>query len=415
MNALISQPEAQQLVEVELILSCARVRAEKNGVERVKDLARREIDWELLVRMAYPQGMVPLLYQVLGTTCPEAVPKEVLEQLRDYFHANARRNLALASELVRLVALFRAQDIRVIPFKGPILATLAYRDLMLRPIGDLDLLVPEQELPRATALLVAQGYEGRFGWDWATSFVREGGVEVDVHCRFGPPWEPSPATFDALWSRRRTVPLLGTAVPTAAPEDLLVILSIQFLRDCRARLRRLIQICDMAMLIRNQPGLDWAFALELARAAGARRALLLDLLLAEHLLGAGLPPLVVQQVQRDRVVRQLANEVQGRFFGAERVDSRWGPWRWDTLFYLRARERLRDKVAYLGPLIPRLLRFAVTPTDRDQALVRLPARLGFLYYLVRPVRILGQWVRTGEIFARPKRGRSLEHRQRPPG
>lgn len=413
MSAPISQLNVPQPSEVELILSCARLRVEQRGVERVQASARRELDWDLLVRMAYAHGMVPLLYHVLSTACAEAVPREALEQLRDYFRTNARRNLALASELVRLLALFRARDIRAIPFKGPIIAATAYRDLMLRPIGDLDILVSEQELPRATEVLVSQGYDGRFGWDWATSFVREGGVEVDLHARFGPPWDPRPASFDALWSRRRSVPLVGTTVLTAAPEDLLLILSIQFLRDCRARRRRLIQICDTAMLIRSHPELDWAYLLEVAGAAGARRALLLDVLLADSMLGAGLPPLVEQEVRRDRVARQLANEVEGRFFEPERADARWGPWRWDTPLYLRARERVRDKIAYLGPLIPRLLRFALTPTDRDQALVRLPSRLGFLYYLVRPVRILRQWMRTGEIFARSRR-RAFEQSERPP-
>ena len=49
-------------------------------------------------------------------------------------------------------------------------------------------------------------------------------------------------------------------------------------------------------------------------------------------------------------------------------------------FNLRARTRARERLRYF--------RFILTPTDGDLASVQLPARLGFVYYLLRPFRLL---------------------------
>jgi hypothetical protein len=89
------------------------------------------------------------LYQSLNTTCPEAVPKANLAQLRNYFHANAQRNLFLTQELLKLLTLFKTNGISAIPYKGPVLAVAVYGNLALRQFGDLDILVHKRDVLRA--------------------------------------------------------------------------------------------------------------------------------------------------------------------------------------------------------------------------------------------------------------------------
>ncbi|GAG91885.1 unnamed protein product, partial [marine sediment metagenome] len=84
---------------------------------------------------------MPLLYQSLKKTCPEAVPDDTLEQLRAYFLTNAKRNLFLTGKLLRLLELLKDNGILAVPFKGPVLAESVYGDLSLRQFADLDILV----------------------------------------------------------------------------------------------------------------------------------------------------------------------------------------------------------------------------------------------------------------------------------
>ena len=53
--------------------------------------------------------MMSLLYWHRDTTCPEAVPRDTLHQLRNHFRENTHSNIFLTGELLRLLNLFEAQ------------------------------------------------------------------------------------------------------------------------------------------------------------------------------------------------------------------------------------------------------------------------------------------------------------------
>jgi hypothetical protein len=55
-----------------------------------------------------------------------------MEVLRRHYERNARRNIYLAAQLALLLEALRAENIPAIPYKGPVLAALAYGDLTLR-------------------------------------------------------------------------------------------------------------------------------------------------------------------------------------------------------------------------------------------------------------------------------------------
>ena len=87
-----------------------------------------------------------------------------------------------------------------------------------------------------------------------------------------------------------------------------------------------------------------------------------------------LPPMALAA---DSVVGSLAADIVRYLFTPELTPSGLvGYFR----FQLKARRRLRDKVNYL--------RFVITPTDEDLSRIALPAPFTFIYYLMRPVRML---------------------------
>ena len=79
----------------ELLICCARVCMDAETAGRIRELLEHAIDWAYLLRTARLHGMMPLQYRHLNATCPEAVPGPILEELREHFHSNARRNLYL--------------------------------------------------------------------------------------------------------------------------------------------------------------------------------------------------------------------------------------------------------------------------------------------------------------------------------
>ena len=147
--------------EVEVLLACARTPRRSDTADQIRALLREETDWKYLLRVAREHRVVPLLFSHLNATCPEAVPEAALNELRNHSHENTRRNLLLTGELLKLLNLFEAHGICVIPFKGPTLAAMAYGNLALREFDDLDILVRKQDVPRAEELLVSMEYRSQ--------------------------------------------------------------------------------------------------------------------------------------------------------------------------------------------------------------------------------------------------------------
>ena len=141
-----------------MLLYCARTYLETQEAKQIKSLVRKGIEWTYLVGIARTHAVMPLLYRTLHSTCPDAVPNEILEQLRDHFYANAGRNLFLTKELLKLLHLFEAHKIPAIPYKGPVLAASIYGNLALREFGDLDILVHERDYQHAQHCSSAKGF-----------------------------------------------------------------------------------------------------------------------------------------------------------------------------------------------------------------------------------------------------------------
>jgi hypothetical protein len=330
------------------------------------------LDWVRLLQLACRHGVLPCLYRSLHTLSPNIVPQDGLTALRHHFQANAQRNLFLTGTLLKLLRLLEAHGIAALPYKGPVLAALAYGNVALRQFGDLDLLVRPQDADRAKALLWAQGYRWLDGHP-PTHFPRllkvyelvspDGHVLVELH------WALTSATFffpldpASLWTRLETVSLLETPVRSLAPEDLLLILCVH---GAKHHWSRLGWICDVAAVLQAAPQLDWARCLAQARQLGGTRMLALGLRLAHDLLGARLPTEVGRWIQAEAVVSWLAVQVWARLFAAASPPHAWD----HPAFYLRLRERVRDRLPCYLYLLYRTLLPAVLKNrlGRDQRL-----------------------------------------------
>src|SRR5262249_4765077 len=160
------------------------------------------------IRTALHHGVMPLVYRSLDTACPDAVPKTVMDQLRDHFNANALNNFLLTEELLELLNLFESQRVRAIPYKGPALATSVYGNLLLRQFVDLDILVRERDYLRTQHLLISQGFRLTIEHEWEAEFTdKKGRVAVDLHKRMRSQEFHAPLNFDYVSKRLQSIDL----------------------------------------------------------------------------------------------------------------------------------------------------------------------------------------------------------------
>lgn len=351
------------------------------------DFARAgSFDWEYVARLAHRHAVVPLVYRALQTFARGAAPEHVRNSLSAKYRANAARNVLLAGELLRVLSLFESGGVRALAYKGPALAVAAYGDLSLRRFVDLDVIVRARDVERASGLLRDSGYAAQgltpeqestaARTQHAVSYARDGGrLLIELHSNVSTKDFADVSFDEGAWARASRVSILNGSVAAPSAEDLLLALCVH---GTKHLWERLAWVCDVAWLVNSNPGLDWPAVFGRASTARVERMLVLGLALARGLAGAELPEEVSSKVSEDEAARRLASDAARRMFdGAEYKPA--GFLR-SVGFNLRARARARERLRYF--------RFILTPTDGDLASLQLPARLGFVYYLLRPFRLL---------------------------
>jgi len=375
--------------EHSLLLDCAATRLDAARRARIKARLAESIDWLYLVETAARHGVMPLLTVNLRAVCSGAVPAAVLDDLQTRFRKNTISNLLLASETRSLLNLFAAHGIRAIPFKGATLAAAAYGDVALRQFHDTDLWIGRDDAVKAKQLLVAQGYrpDHHLTPSAEAAFLKsecEYAFKKIVYVELQ--WEIVPRRYsftindESLWQRAQQIDIEGAIFPVLAAEDLLLILCAHGTKHGWSRLA---WIVDIGELIASHATFDWQAVARHARRLGGQRMLRLGLALAHQLTGATLPAEIAEQIATDRVVKQLAAQVGESLFDGVK-DAPNGVE--NTRFYIRARERWRDRWRCY-------LRNAFAPSVNDLTAMRLPRPLFFLYPLLRPIRLLVKYRR----------------------
>lgn len=359
-------------------------------VARARELLDENLDWDFILRSSQRHGVAALVYRTMNDSLAGVVPEERLAQFRESYRHNAARGLFLTSELLTILERFAEHDISAIPYKGPALAVKAYGDASLRSYVDLDILVRKRDVRRASAVLAEMGYDPHFkiSAEQEPAFLRLSYVQlftrgdkrtgVELHWNVAPRFFSFALDADELWERLEVLMLGGVRVNVPASEDMILTLCVHAAKDLWERLE---WVCSIASLARAK--IDWELLLERARRCGAERMVLLGLWLAQDLFQTRLPDVVKERLSLDRSVEKIGAGVRERLFDESIAPPRGlAP---KIAFHLKLKERASDKLRYC-------FLFAATTTPVDWAEVSLPKPLGFIYYFLRPYRLVKKYV-----------------------
>ena len=375
--------------EDQILLYVARPAPDEKTNQQLRQFFESDLDWTYLLATAERHCVIPLLHRHLSETT--AVPSQALKQLQHANNQNTNSNLFLTGELVKLLHFLQANKIQAVPFKGPTLALAAYGDIGLRQFADLDILINKTDLSKVKQLLTDHGFRphpelsrpqeaalSRFDCAW--NFVNARKVMVDVHWSLIERHYACAVDVNGLCDRLQPITIAGKQMVTLSTEDLLLALCLHGFTHFWDRLG---WICDVAWLLEREKQIDWKLLMQDAERLGCRRILLLGLLLASDLLQAPLPPEILIAVNNDPTVTTIAKQVKEQLFTGP-TDST-GMLN-EARLLISLRERKRDQ-------FKSLFRLLLTPRRGDWMWLTLPGPLGFLYYLVRPLRLAGKYGR----------------------
>jgi hypothetical protein len=292
-------PEARVLLAS---LHQDRSRLEKSGIENLSP-----DQWSELVTLAGQQRVRPLMHQrLLETGRWKAAPESAWKRLGDECRLIAMRKMRMHAELAHILTTLAAADIPTIVLKGAYLGPTVYKNIALREMSDLDIMVPRNQLESAVALVMAQGYEGihKFSVEsdaraghHVTRLIKGHVAAVEVHWALTPPCDQTASDPQPLWWRARPVILPGATAFSLSSADLLLHLCVHtsFQHQFEFGLR---PSCDIACVIAHEgDALDWSEVVSTSERHGWSRGVALALRLARDLVGADVPDSALRQMR----------------------------------------------------------------------------------------------------------------------
>ncbi|MEO0011716.1 MAG: hypothetical protein RLZZ535_105 [Cyanobacteriota bacterium] len=395
----INSPLIINKPEIQLLLGCARTQVDELTQVRIKNLVEQEIDWNYLILMAKRHGLIPLLFYNLNKLCREAVPQPIFSDLEQYFKIHTRRSLILTNELLQILDIFKANNIQAIPFKGSTLAISAYKSLALRQFCDLDILIDKQDTINCLELLTSIGYSlPKFidkldqkpyikNYLFLESDTCQKGYDL-IH-------ETKNIAIDLQWSlteKRKSkyfsidlqnlknnltyINIAGRQIAQFSNEDMLLFLCFHGSKHCWQSLR---WICDVAEFIQAHPHLDWQKVEMQAKELKCQTMLWLTLFLVSDLLATSLPNDLLVKMQTKHRAYLLAQKVYELIFS--RNFTQWE----DYLFIFSITDSWRGKYQFITSLL-------FTPTEKEWKFFKLHNSLTFLYYFIRPFRLIKEYL-----------------------
>ncbi|MEM7796029.1 MAG: nucleotidyltransferase family protein [Cyanobacteria bacterium P01_C01_bin.118] len=396
MNDLITTEISPELV---LILQCARHHLGSKCQYQLQRLVNHpELDWSKVLKLASFHRLLPILHKVLSSDQSLKIPDSILKALHSYQLKNIHKNFSLLKELKDFLGVLDAHHIKAITFKGPMTAVSAYGDLSLRSFSDLDLLVHPDDFLRLRTIAIDQGYQcdklmatsereclkqldaleqaAYFKSQKEYSLFKRH-IFLDIHQgilskQFLP-------LFDTrwIWQHTQMLTIAGQQVLGLTPELQVLVSVAQGAEEYWPKLGKLF---DLAMLMARYPNLSWHTLISLSQDLDILPRLLLGLSLVESLYGLTLPDSVNSQIRTLPSIQGIAQTVQDNLLFNRQchVNSRltMGVF----LYQLRLMHNWKNRVRCVLTLM--------NPTLADIAAIPLPKPLFFIYYMLRPLRLM---------------------------
>lgn len=299
-------------------------------------------------------------HRLRGAGLLAALPAELAQALRGAYYLAAADAELHTRELREVLAALSAGGVTPVLFKGAALAHLAYPDPACRPMGDLDLWVSAEAMPRARDLLIGLGYalHEKAERPAALQAQQDGEVQlvgrrpgsglVELHWgTFAGEWLRRTAAVDnaGILRRCRPVTVAGEAAQVMAAEDAAIQLAVHLAVNHQMAYPGVRGLLDVALLARAE-AVDWTVVAQRSRAWRVATATWLVLQVTDELLGLPEARSAIAALTPSALRRRLL----ARFTGPDEVlagkDITGGPRR--LLYQLLLVDRPRDAVRLVG-------------------------------------------------------------------
>ncbi len=120
-----------------------------------------EVDWENLADLVIYHGVASLIHKNVENSGYDFLPDSFRSEIESFYYAIAGKNTRFFAEMKKMLISLNDSGVDTIVLKGAALGETLYKNIALRPIEDIDLLVKRFDFPTAKAAFRKWGYNMR--------------------------------------------------------------------------------------------------------------------------------------------------------------------------------------------------------------------------------------------------------------
>lgn len=379
--------------ELQLLIACCKAAFDDSYKQFVYNfIERRTIDWNHLLQLSAIHSVRPLLLKGLSCVQTDKIPIHFMDTLNKICEKINIHNILFSNELLVIMDAMKKNHIVIVPYKGVALIHTVYKGMGLREFGDMDLLMHASDIPMMKKTMARLGYKNEFDWAEDEEMMM---LRVNSEYNF--------SLIDALGTHYRVEPHYQAAHPMYAIdlnlkniENHIIIHSISnydiSLFSPTASLILLLPnhgvsegwttlkyLFDIHLLIKdNVTVLDWNFIVQEAKRMSIYNNMLVGLGVIQKVFETPLPVFLIEPMSNRSIQKQIVerviclNEYEKITFKTQFKKA---------IFNLRSRDnwRVRLKMCFYQLFMP---------NNSDFIEIKFHQNLFFLYFILRPFRIL---------------------------
>ncbi|WP_342481779.1 nucleotidyltransferase family protein [Paenibacillus sp. FSL L8-0340] len=358
------------------------------NIDFLTKLNSTDLDWEYILKQSKFHSILQLIYYHCSSL--KVIPTHYENLLRSNYVLAESKGRLMTDEYKNVLKRFNEEGVKVIVLKGVYLATKVYKNVALRPFGDMDILIEKESINKVFKILLELGYSQSeidpasgeqvpLGEDRLQGYEQElqhfgeffklnkspllkNGFYIDVHHRLSTVFDKFSYNIDEIIDRSVEDYLDETPIFRLSNEDFLTHLCThlywhtQSLRDILdGEDARLLAYTDIRSFLQTHE-IDWELLFQRAKKNNTDSALYYTLHHAQLLFGDVIPHKIYESWNLE-YLNEISNSIYDRWITR---DNTMKIGNWDQDFMTRLFNLDRSSMAlksfyedYLEPILHR--------------------------------------------------------------
>lgn len=342
--------------------------------------------------MTYSHGVFPLVYNTLKIY-DSLLPNEKLSYMKKIYMDIVKENMLMTSELIKVMKLFEENDIKAIPFKGPVLSQVAYGDVISRQYVDLDILVKDKDLVKAYDLLEYNDFNSELEKKFFKNqlFLEKNSdisfynsrknITIELHWKLFAKQFLSNINITNIFNKKEHLYINKNKINIFQNELLIVYLCMHGSKHCWERIE---WILDIDKMIRNAENINWELVFYLAEKNYCTKMLKLGLFISNHIFDSPIPNDVLIKIEEQYFYKKMdyvLNEISNINIYKSEFQKNLSTFK----FTYNLNDNIYEKIKFIKRTFFEL-------SHIDVRFIDLNKNFYFIYYLIKPFRLLIKYI-----------------------